>query len=239
MIAVTPRATLGQIVTQRPSRSRVFEKLGLDYCCGGRKTLAQACAERGLDSERVVGLILAEDACGERAGPDPASLGMDDLTRHIEQTHHAYLKRELPRLTEMARKVAQVHGDKDARLLELAETLGAFRDELETHMMKEERVLFPMIRTLDHATVRPTLHCGRIENPIEVMEADHDQAGAALGRMRRLTDNYTPPAYACNTWRALFDGLAQLERDMHAHVHAENNILFPRAIARQAMLPES
>lgn len=221
--------TVGQLVAERPGRSRTFERLGIDYCCGGKKSLARACSESKLDPENVVQELAAEEQIplDER---DWLTAPISDLCDHIQSTHHAYLKRELPRLADLAYKVANAHGGSDPRLGELVDVLGAFRLDLQSHMGKEEMVLFPLIRQLDGAIEAPRSHCGSVNNPIRVMMLEHGDAGTALEQMRRLTDGFTPPATACNTYRALLDGLHELELDMHLHVHKENSILFPRAI---------
>ncbi len=233
--------TVGQLVADRPSRSRVFENLGIDFCCGGRKTLAEACAARGLDASTVLTVLLAAEMTGSPStATDWTAATLTSLCDHIEQTHHAYLRAELPRLTAMIEKVAATHSDKDGRLPALAGVFAGFVAELASHMVKEEQILFPMVRKLEASDEPVQFHCGTLRNPIAVMEHEHDDAGAALARMRELTDEYVPPAEACNTWRAMLDGLHELEADMHQHVHKENNILFPRAVelenARQAVL---
>jgi regulator of cell morphogenesis and NO signaling len=234
----TAEATVGQLVVERPSRARVFERLGIDYCCGGKKPLAQACVEKKLDLNAVLDELRQEaaDAATAPAERNWATASLTDLCDHIEQTHHAYLKQELPRLEFLTAKVANRHGPRDARLVELHQVFAAFKAELESHMMKEERVLFPICRRLDTAERPVQSQCGTVANPIQVMVAEHDDAGEALARMRRLTDDYTPPPDACNTFRALFDSLHQLERDMHQHVHTENNILFPKAVRAERLL---
>ncbi|QNN24061.1 iron-sulfur cluster repair di-iron protein [Planctomycetales bacterium ZRK34] len=223
-------ATVGELVTERPQRSRVFERLGIDYCCGGKKSLAEVCAAKGYEADQVLSLIEESDASQSTIVIDAATMALTELCDHIEQTHHAYLKTELPRLDAMTHKVAAVHGADEPRLVELRETFIRFRDELMMHMQKEEHVLFPIIRSMESGDLSAGAHCGSVANPIAQMEAEHDDAGEALEAFRRLTDAYTPPAWACNTFRATYDALAQLERDMHQHVHKENNVLFPRAI---------
>jgi regulator of cell morphogenesis and NO signaling len=173
---------------------------------------------------------------GHDHGPDPATMTLSELADHIEATHHAYLRVELPRLATMAQRVAKVHGDKDDRLQTISETVDAFAAELESHMGKEEAVLFPAIRQFDGAERMPSLPFGRVANPIHCMEQEHDNAGAALEHLRMLSDGFAPPDWACNTYRALLDGLHELELDMHQHVHKENNVLFPRIIAREEQL---
>lgn len=235
MNTLDTHTTVGELVADRPSRSRVFEKLGIDYCCGGRKSLQEACAAKGIDAATVLNVLLAAEMTASPTHETSwATAPLTDLCDHIEQTHHAYLRTELPRLATMVRKVAAVHGaDRDARLLELDGVFAGFVAELGSHMMKEEQVLFPMVRELDASDKPLQFHCGTLRNPIAVMEHEHDDAGAALARMRTLTDDYVPPAEACNTWRAMLDGLRELEADMHRHVHKENSILFPRAAAME------
>jgi regulator of cell morphogenesis and NO signaling len=230
------QATVGQLVTERPARARVFETFGIDYCCGGKKPLAQAIREKGLDEKTVVGILDAFDEQSPAAERDWSTASLTELADHIEQTHHAYLKNELPRLGYLVNKVASRHGGHTPQLVELAEVFNGFKAELELHMQKEEVVLFPICRQLDSATGPLQFHCGSVESPIAVMVHEHDDAGAALARMRELTHGYTPPVDACNTYRALFDSLRQLEQDMHRHVHKENSILFPKTAEAEAKL---
>ena len=155
---------------------------------------------------------------------------LTDLANHIEETHHAYLRAEFPRLDMMTEKVAAVHGDHNESLHAVRQTFLALVAELQSHMMKEEQILFPMVRQIDSDEPTPASHCGTIANPIRQMEAEHDIAGSALETLNGLTNGYTPPEWACNTYRAMLDALAHLESDMHQHIHKENNVLFPRAI---------
>jgi regulator of cell morphogenesis and NO signaling len=239
MSVLDVNTTIGQLVTQRPGRARVFERLGIDYCCGGKMPLSEACADRGLDAQAVLDELAANEQASSGEERNWSDAGLTDLCDHIEATHHAYLRDELPRLGAMVDKVAAVHGDREPELRELVTVFRAFRSEIESHMAKEEQVLFPMIRRLDEAEALPSFHCGTVNNPIRVMEYEHDSAGAALARMRRLTHDFTPTPEACNTYRAMLEGLTALERDMHLHIHKENNILFPRASALEARLSES
>jgi regulator of cell morphogenesis and NO signaling len=170
---------------------------------------------------------------GENPIIDAASMSLAALADHIEQTHHAYLRSELPRLDAMTQKVASVHGEHDPRLWQVRETFVALFEEMFSHMMKEERILFPMVRKIEASSIAPVFHCGSIAHPIHQMESEHEQAGSALERLRELTDGYAPPNWACNTYRAMLEALARLERDMHQHVHKENNVLFPRALVME------
>lgn len=223
--------TVGELVRENPARSRVFESFSIDYCCGGKVPLESACRKKGLDPQRIVEALEIADSNSPPNGADPSDMGLAELADHIEATHHAYLRDELPRLDFITRKVAGAHGDREPRLHQIQEVFLACREELEAHMLKEERVLFPMIRELDGSQGPVSFHCGSLANPIRMMEHEHDNAGHALQQLRSLTDGYTPPDWACNTYRAMLDGLATFEQDMHQHVHKENNILFPRALS--------
>ncbi len=237
-VFITPQSTLGEIVVAHPGLVRLFEGLGIDYCCGGKRALAEACQPKGLDPHTVAALLTA--AAGSResgaTGVDAASMTLTQLADHIEETHHRYLKAELPRLVEMAGRVAQKHSGRDPRLVELLATVTALADEMHSHMQKEEMVLFPAVRQLEGRTAPDDrhLHGHSLLPPIQQMEAEHDSAGRATERLRELTDGFTPDAEACNTQRALLAGLAEFESDLHRHVHKENNILFPRALALTA-----
>ena len=227
MSELTIDRTLADVVTEEPGAARVLEGFGLDYCCGGRRTLADACGREGVDPNRVL------DALGDLApGPEPdwAQMAPEELVDHLETTHHAYLHAELPRLHALVDKVTGVHGGRHAELAEVGATFVALRADLEPHLRKEERVLFPMIRELATATAPPSFHCGTLANPISVMLAEHDRAGELLATLRRITDGYQPPADGCASYRALYDGLAELEADLHLHVHKENNLLFPAVV---------
>lgn len=236
MNELSPTATVGQLVTERPSRSRIFEQWGLDYCCGGNKSLAQACEEKGVSLQTVLDDLRRNDTQASDEPVDWASASLSALADHIEATHHAYLRQELPRLTGLIEKVVNAHAQQHPELREVQSVFQALRSELETHTWKEENILFPMCRELDVVEIRPRFHCGSIQNPIFVMEMEHDHAGEALARLRTLTHGFTPPEDACNTYRAMLDALAELEVDLHMHIHKENNILFPRAIEREAAL---
>lgn len=234
MPTLSTQTTVGELVKDRPARSRIFEELKIDYCCGGKIPLAEACAKKGLEPADVLNRIQQADAeADDSAIADADAMGLAELVDHIEQTHHAYLKEELPRLDVMTRKVASVHGESEPRLHRLHEQFLAFQDELLSHMMKEEQILFPMIRQIEQAEGPMQFHCGSLANPIRMMEYEHDSAGGALERFRELTDDYIPPDWGCNTFRAMCEAFAALELDMHQHVHKENNVLFPKAIARE------
>ncbi len=236
MTAIDITSTVGDLVRQRPDRSRIFERLNIDYCCGGKLPLSEACAMAGVDANDVLAQLQQADVePAQTSGRlvDADAMGLTELADHIEATHHAYLREELPRLDQITEKVARVHGEKDKRLLQVRDAFCALQDELMSHMLKEERILFPLIRQMEASDEPANFHCGSIANPIRQMEAEHDSAGDALSLMRSATDAYAPPEWACNTYRAMLDALATLERDMHQHIHKENNVLFPKAMRRE------
>ncbi|HWB85904.1 MAG TPA: iron-sulfur cluster repair di-iron protein [Bryobacteraceae bacterium] len=226
---------VGDIVARFPASVRVFEKHGIDFCCGGSVTVGDACHSRGLDA---FALLREVEQAGEPAGADSTdwqSASLGDLIDHIVDTHHGYLKTELPRVQGMLEKVLRAHSERHSDVLKpLAASFYPLQEELDAHMMKEERILFPMIRGLETGQPGHFPFRGAIESPIHVMMHEHDSAGRSLEAMREVTSNYTPPADACNTYRALYQALDELERDLHLHIHLENNILFPRATNLEA-----
>ena len=230
MKSITPETTVGEIVRAMPNRSRIFENLGIDYCCGGKKPLAEACRAKGLDPATVTAMLAALDGVPETT-VDPDAMGLAELCDHIERAHHDYLREELPRLDFMTRKVAAVHGDHEARLQEVRRTFESFSADMATHTEEEEAAVFPKIRQLEASNGGKARALADLRIVLAKLQSEHDNAGAALARFRELTDDYTPPEWACNTFRALYDGLHRLEKNMHQHVHKENNVLFVKALA--------
>jgi regulator of cell morphogenesis and NO signaling len=227
------RMPVGRLVAERPARARALERLGIDYCCGGRKSLAEVSAAKGLDVEAVLRVLDA--ACREAETDDWVPARPAELAEVIVATHHAYLRRELPRLAGLVHKVAAQHGATHPELLELGSVFHAFRACMNSHMNQEEWFIFPLIRRLETAVASDDVPASLAEL-ISAAEHEHDQGGEALARMRALTGGYSPPPDACAAYQALLAGLAELETDMHSHVHKENNILFPEAIAAEAAL---
>lgn len=212
---------VGELAARHPLATRVFARHHIDFCCGGGRPLGDVCEMQGLDVETVMHEI------GRELAPQETIVRWDlgpvgDLIDYILNRYHAGLREELPRLESMARKVARVHGEKDPeRLQRLVQAVLELKAELELHMLKEEQILFPMIREGEGTGA---------DGPIAVMMREHETAGELLQLIRVLTNDYTVPAEACNTWRALWLGLEALEADLHEHIHLENNILFPRAL---------
>ena len=228
-MTITELTPIGDIATEIPSSVRIFQRHGIDFCCGGRRALGAVCRERGLSFAATVSAIEAS-VPPTATGPDWTQEPLARLTEHIVATYHDSLREELPRLQAMAAKVAQVHGQRSTFFVEIATTVDVLTEDLLTHMRKEETILFPAIRALEEGRGG----AAGIQAPISVMEHEHNRAGALLGELRNLTDGYTPPAWACATTRALYHGLEELERTMHEHVHLENNVLFPRALGQRA-----
>ena len=220
----TPLAdcTVGELVAVRPGRSRVFQGFGIDFCCQGGRTLRDACERRGLSLSAVVEQLEAEGAVPAPPEFNPADLAPHDLAAYIVERHHGYLQQELPRLHEMAERVARVHGGHTPEVIEVFSVFQNMTEELQVHMMKEEQILFPAVSAMSQGSLTPQ----PLEGPLQCMEHEHEEAGAALARLRELTGGYEPPAGACNTWRALYAGLAELEQDLHQHIHLENSVLF-------------
>jgi regulator of cell morphogenesis and NO signaling len=234
---ITPQTQVSEIVVHNPASTRIFHRHGIDFCCGGKRRLSEVCAERQLDVEQIRREIATLDP-SEAEEKDWSAEPLAAIVEHILARYHHPLQEELPRLRVMAQKVVRAHGASfPAMIPPLQQRLNELADDLETHMLKEERVLFPYIVALEEAAAAgrtlPRSPFGTVANPIAVMEADHDEAGRLLAEMSRLTGGYQLPEGACNTFRALFHGLAELEREMHLHVHLENNVLFPRAAAME------
>lgn len=226
--------TVREIALEQPAAIRVFEKLGIDYCCGGRRPLAEACRERSLSVEAVLAAIAEADETHQPASRDWSDAPLAAICAHIVEKHHAYIRAELPRLLELAQKVATRHGEKHAELGQIQHLVESLSEELLGHLKKEEMILFPYIQELEQSVAdcgpRPLGCFGSVRNPIRMMMAEHDAAGEAMAEIRELSQDFTPPASACPTYRGFYQALWEFERDLHRHVHLENNILFPRAI---------
>ncbi len=227
----TNAQTIGDMVREAPLRANVFERYRIDYCCNGVRTLEEVCAEKSLDADRIRAEL--DDSQEDGAGRDFDAMPLADLASYIVERHHSYLRVNLPSIAQKAQRVVAVHGTGHAFLAELKRVFRGLSDELTQHMMKEEMVLFPLIGRMEQAEQQgqppPPAPGGSVQDPIRMMEHEHDDAGRDLETMRELTSSFEPPAGACNTFRALYAQLEDLERDLHMHVHLENNILFPKA----------
>jgi len=231
MIGELDQQMVGRLVAERPSRSRVFERWGIDYCCAGKKRLAESCAALSIDLDAVCTDLEQEAAEPAPDQTDWNAAPLSALVDHIVSTHHAYLREALPRLSFLTTKVRDAHGQRHPELEQVASIFAEFREDMETHATKEEQVLFPYITALEKSAELPSFPCGSIHRAIQIMESEHEEAGDALAELNRLTKGYAIPSGACATYRAMLDALNELEVDTHKHVHKENSILFPRAEA--------
>ena len=234
IIMTATTQTVREIALEHPSSIRVFEQFGIDYCCGGRKPLAEACTAGNLEIGAVIAALEAAEKGPRPEVEDWASKSLERLSSHIVTTHHAYIKRELPRLALLAEKVVNRHGSNHTELPVIAAKLAQLDEELTSHLAKEEAVLFPYMASLERAlangSAKPRNCFGTIANPIAMMTQEHDDAGRLIAEISNLSSHFTTPEDACPTYHAFFDGLREFEQDLHQHIHLENNILFPRAI---------
>jgi regulator of cell morphogenesis and NO signaling len=236
--------SLAQIVTSDHRAAAIFEKYHLDFCCKGKRSLQQACNEQQLPANDIVielEKILQEDPnCGSM---NFDQLSLTQLADHIVVTHHDYVKKELPQIMAYLQRVASKHGSRHPEMFKVFELFAAVKEEMESHMQKEELILFPRIKAIEKMTVnkdpRMQLNLAYLQYPITIMEQEHDHAGSLLSEIRISTNEYTPPQDACTTYRLSFAALKAFEIDLHQHVHLENNILFPKSIAIFRELQES
>lgn len=236
MVKIDVSTTLAEAVDAFPQLAREFERRGLDYCCGGQRSLGDACARIGLDPAVTIAEL---SQVGATAAPaEWTTMTADELVDHLEATHHRYLWDELPRVGALVDKIVSVHGERHPELTEVARCYSQVRADLEPHLLKEERVLFPMIRELAAADTMPSFHCGTLRNPIGVMLREHDAVGHLLTRMRQLTHDYQSPPDGCVSYTACFAAFAELEADTHLHIHKENNLLFPLVTRMERELSE-
>jgi regulator of cell morphogenesis and NO signaling len=228
--------TVRELALENVAATRVFERLGIDYCCGGNQTLEQACHAASISVDQVLKSLeearLSPPANSKDRTWQTEPLG--DLVSHITTTHHKYTRNEIARLGPLFAKVCSVHGNNHPELLQLRDIFAGLSQELTSHLMKEEMVLFPYIIRMEEAAIEkaPILPppFGTVQNPVAMMEHEHDSAGRALHALREISQGYTAPADACVSYQTLYKALAELEADLHQHIHLENNILFPRAI---------
>lgn len=225
--------TIKEIALENPATVRVFQEFKIDFCCGGKRLFDDACQVAGADSQAVAEKILAA-LNSETAQIFPEKQSASDLIDYILETHHVFTRSEIERLTKLMNKVATRHGEAHRELFELQRVFQELCDELAPHMHKEERILFPYIKHLESsaknnlASPRPPF--GSVGNPVQMMISEHDAAGDLLRKMREITQDYALPEGACMSYRALFYGFEELEKDLHQHIHLENNVLFPQAI---------
>jgi regulator of cell morphogenesis and NO signaling len=235
-MSATTEKTVRELALENPAATRVFEKLGIDYCCGGSRTLDEACRTAGVSVNQVVEALAAKGPA-PAAERDWAREPLAQLIAHIQGTHHVYTRDAIARTPVLIEKVVAAHGPNHPEVRRIQTVFGALAQELSMHMMKEEMVLFPYIVRMEEATLAgdPLLPppFGTVRNPVRMMENEHDSAGDALRELRALSNNYTAPPDACMTYKTLYGALAELEADLHQHIHLENNILHPRAVTME------
>lgn len=221
---------LGQIAAAFPPSMRVFEAHGLDYCCGGQRELGEACAAAGFAPAKVLEEIQQLRSSSLGLPKDWSKSSLTELIEHLLATHHVFTRTELARLAPLMDKVARVHGENHPELNAIRTFFIQMSDDLGPHLMKEEQVLFPYMLALDAGETAPSCF-GTVANPIRAMLGEHDQVGELLHRIRDVSRDFALPAEACGSYQSLFMGLADLEADLHEHIHLENNVLFPKAVA--------
>ena len=238
-MTLTATKTVGEIAAEVPGTTREFEKLGIDYCCGGSRTLGEACAEANISVDDVLARLeksLSSTPPGD--SEDWQNQPLADLIGHITSTHHVFVREESPRIEALAAKVVGVHGKNHPELLQVQAIFSALAEELSVHLMKEEQVLFPYVLLMEESTLAgepaPPAMFGTVMNPVRMMMQEHDGAGEALRSLRSVTNDYKLPEDACISYRTLYEALQGFESDLHQHIHLENNILFPRAVAMEA-----
>ena len=237
---IDKNATVGELAASVPGAVRLFEKLDIDYCCGGRRPIEEVCQEKRLGIEQVVAALetISEVQHGASTDKDWTNASLAELSRYIVENHHSYVRREVPRINSLLDKICEVHGQRRPEFLKVRDAWSALTEELSQHMFKEERVLFPFIERLEAwqqgSAPKPFAPFGSVRNPIEMMVHEHDSAGRLLAEIEGLLTDRT----GCNTCLEFFRSLGEFERDLHQHIHLENNILFPRAQELESLVAQ-
>ncbi len=238
-MSIAPTKTIGEIAVENPNAAREFEKLGIDYCCGGSRTLGEACAAAKVSVEEALQRLQNSMTTSQPRGIETwQNQPLADLIEHITSTHHVFVREECPRIQALSAKVVSVHGKNHPELLQVQEIFSALAEELSVHLMKEEQVLFPYVLRMEESVLAgepvPPAMFGTVVNPVRMMMQEHDGAGDALRSLRAVTRNYAVPEDACISYNTLYNALQGFEANLHQHIHLENNILFPRAVAMEA-----
>jgi regulator of cell morphogenesis and NO signaling len=238
-MSIEATRTVGELAAVVPGATREFEKLGIDYCCGGKRSLGEACAQANISVEEAMSRLqegLATSARQEQRNWKDVPL--TELIAHINSTHHVFVREESPRIEKLAAKVASVHGKNHPELLEVQQLFSNLANELSVHLMKEEQVLFPYVTLMEEAATAnepaPPAMFGTVVNPVRMMMQEHDGAGDTLKKLRAITSDYALPDEACISYKTLYEALEAFEADLHQHIHLENNILFPRSVALES-----
>lgn len=227
---------IGQIVAEDYRTATIFDKAGIDFCCNGNRSIEDACATQSIDADKLVSKLQETIRSGDADATnsiDYKSWPADLLADYIEKKHHRYVRNQIPELKALLEKITRVHGGRHPELAEIEAHFSACATELTNHMKKEETILFPYIRESVRAKEEGTelnAPFGTVENPIRMMMHEHDAEGERFRKIKALSNDYTPPADGCNTYKVAFATLEAFEKDLHLHIHLENNILFPQAI---------
>ena len=238
-MTITATKRVGEIVAETPSCAREFEAMGIDYCCGGNRTLSEACTQSNVSVDETLARLQKGAAQATNAeDKNWQALPLADLIAHINSTHHVFVRSECPRILALIAKVVGVHGKNHPELLTVQALFAALGEELQVHLMKEEQILFPYVLRMEESVmaseIAPPAMFGTVMNPIRMMMQEHDGAGDALWSLRSTTGDYSVPEDACISYQTLYQALQDFEKDLHQHIHLENNILFPRASAMEA-----
>jgi len=239
---ITTNMTVRDVAMQLPRATRLFEKLKIDYCCGGNRPLTEACALAGIDVDDVLDMLaeVTEATAEDKGSLDFQNASLPELITHILGTHHVFTKSEMDRLQLLADKVLAAHGGNHPELIHLDELFTRLCADLKPHMFKEEQILFPYVVAMAEAAEQNRAVAlapfGTVNNPIRMMMMEHDTAGQILRELRALTSDYKVPADACVSYQTLYQALENFEKDLHQHIHLENNILFPKALALENAL---
>jgi regulator of cell morphogenesis and NO signaling len=233
---INSTTTLGDLVSARPGLARELERRGLDYCCGGDRTLADACADRDIDVHAMIGELASAAAGGGGESPPWALMGVVELIDHIETTHHASLREQLPRLSGLIATIVRVHGDRHPELRAMERDFALLRADLEPHLLAEEDVVFPLFRRVAATASASPTDAAHLESMVAVMRSDHEHVGELLRSLRDVSDGFEVPPDGCATFGVCYAGLSELEADIHLHVHKENNLLLPAVMRPQTPL---
>lgn len=228
--------TVGSIVAADYRTAVVFKEYGIDFCCGGGKSLGDTCVSKGIPVDQIsrhLESVQVQSTISDT--PDFNSWSLFLLSTYIEEKHHAYVRQLLPKIGEFALKVARVHGQRHPETVEIWTRWDALAADLSAHLLKEERILFPYVRQLDKGATEPAPF-GSVANPVAVMMQEHESAGELMQEIRELSNQFTPPDDACVTYKVLYQLLQDFETDLHQHIHLENNLLFPKAIQKQQLM---
>lgn len=232
---ISEEKTIGQIVADDYRTASVFKSYGIDFCCKGNRSISEACNQKGISEEALNKALKNATQQVKSGGPNYTNWSLDLLADYIEKKHHRYVRAKIPELKAYLEKLCKVHGQNHPELIETKELFSAAADELTSHMQKEEKILFPVVRAMAEAEINGTPNIqrppfGTVANPVNEMIHEHDTEGERFRKIAALTNDYTPPADACTTYRVAFALLEEFEEDLHLHIHLENNILFPKAI---------